>query len=108
MMKVKPYIFYLQNTVTGGCLYVDASGNIQEVSIMAAGTMQDVSLKNAPDGWLTSTLAYSRNKTYYGFNRSYSDTIKLVKDAAYIAKQKFYLETGVNTKLSLLILKYNS
>lgn len=107
-MKVKPYIFYLQNTVTGGCLYVDAGGNIQEVSIMAAGTAQDVSLKHAPDGWMEATLGYKRNPKYYGFNRSYSDPLKLVKDAAFIARTKFYLETGVETKLSLLILKYNS
>lgn len=108
MMRVKPYIFYVRNAVTGGCMYVDTSGNIQEISIMAAGTSMDVSLKNAPDGWMEATLGYARNKKYYGFNRSYSDTLKMVKDAAYILRQKFYLETGVNTKLSLLILKYNS
>jgi hypothetical protein len=106
-MRNKPYIFYLQNTVTGTCLYVDSSGNIQETSIMAAGTAQDVSLKNAPDGWMEATLGYSRNAKYYGFNRSYSDPLKLVKDAAFIARTKFYLGTGIETKLSLLILKYN-
>lgn len=106
-MKVKPYIFYLQNTVTGNCMYVDSSGNIQEQSIMAAGTMQDVSMKNAPDGWMEATLGYSRNKTYYGFNRSYSDPLKMVKDAAYIVNSKFYLRSGIETKISLLILKYN-
>jgi hypothetical protein len=74
---------------------------------MAAGTGQDVSLKNAPDGWMEATLGYSRNKKYYGFNRSYSDPLKLVKDAAFIARTKFYLGSGVETKLSLLILKYN-
>lgn len=106
-MRVKPYIFYCQNSVTGACLYVDTAGNIQEISIMAAGTAQDVSI-SPPDGWMEATLGYSRNKKYYGFNRSYSDPLKLVKDAALIARTKFYLETGVNTKLSLLILKYNS
>lgn len=107
MMKVKPYIFYLQDTVTGNCLYVDSSGNIQSQSIMAAGTMQDVSLKNAPDGWMEATLGYRRNPKYYGFNRSYSDPLKMVKDAAYIVSSKFYQGQGVETRLSLLILKYN-
>lgn len=107
MMHIKPYIFYLQETNTGNCLYVDAGGNIQSISIMAAGTSQDASLAHAPDGWMEATLGYSRNKKYYGFNRSYSDPLKLVKDAAYIARTKFYLGSGVQTQLSLLILKYN-
>jgi hypothetical protein len=107
-MRNKPYIFFLQDSASGLCYYVDSSGNIQSQSIMAAGTAQDVSLKNAPDGWMEATLGYSRNKKYYGFNRSYSDPLKLVKDAAYIARTKFYLGQGIETRLSLLILKYNT
>ncbi len=106
-MKVRPYIFYFQNDYTGNCMYVDGGGNIQEISIMAAGTAQDVSLKNAPGGWMEATLGYARNKTYYGFNRSYSDPIKMVKDAAFMARTKFYLGQGIETKISLLILKWN-
>jgi len=105
-MTRKLYIFYLTDTVTGNCYYLDSSGNIQLTSIVAAGI--DVSMKNAPDGWMGSTLGYSRNKTYYGFNRSYSDQIKLVKDAAYIVRSKFYLENGVESQLTLVILKFNS
>ena len=69
--------------------------------------MEDVSLKNAPDGWMEATLGYRRNPKYYGFNRSYTDPLKFVKDAAYILRTKFYLETGIQTKITLLILKYN-
>ncbi len=106
-MKTKPYIFYLIDDLSGNCLYVDDGGNIQSQSIMTAGTMEDVSLKNAPDGWMEATLGYRRNPKYYGFNRSYTDPLKFVKDAAYILRTKFYLETGIQTKITLLILKYN-
>lgn len=103
----KIFIFYLQNTATGECYYRDVNGNTQKTSIMAAGEMIDISLPNAPSGWMETELGFMRNATYKGFNRSFSSPLKLVKDAKVMVQEMYYNGVGTETPLSLLILKRN-
>lgn len=105
---VKPFLFFICDTPTGAAYYLDSSGNIQTASILS-GNEIDLSLKNAPDGWLTTELGFSRNTHYYGINRSYSMPMKLVNDAAQIVRTLYYtsLGRGIETPLSLLVYKIN-
>ena len=82
-MLPKIFLFYLVDTQTGNCYYVDSNGNVQKASIQSG---VDVSLGNAPDGWLNIELSFIRNSTYYGINRSFSQPMKFVNDAAKIIR----------------------
>ena len=103
-MQNKPFIFFLAETATGLCWYVDNNGNVQKASIQSG---IDVNLKAAPDGWMNIELGFGRNMVYYGLNRSYSTPLKLVKDAYQIVKQFLYTQRGIETPLTLITLKYN-
>ena len=103
-MLPKIFLFYLVDTQTGNCYYVDSNGNVQKASIQSG---VDVSLGNAPDGWLNIELSFIRNSTYYGINRSFSQPMKFVNDAAKIIRSLIYPGKGIETPLTLIILKYN-
>jgi hypothetical protein len=103
-MLPKIFLFFLCDTRTGNCYYIDANGNIKTASIQAG---IDVALKQSPDGWLNAELGFIRNATYYGINRSYSQPLKFVKDAAKIVRSLSYGGKGIETPLTLVILKYN-
>lgn len=106
MTPIKTFLFFLCDTPTGNCYYLDSGGNIQTASIHS-GNLISLALKNAPDGWLSSELGFARNTHYYGINRSYTLPLKLVGDGATIVRQLYYLGRGIETPLTMIILKYN-
>ena len=72
-MQSKVFLFYMVDTATGVCYYLDNNGNLQTASIHSNF---DVSIQS-PDGWLNTELAFKRHTTYYGTNRSFSLPLKL-------------------------------
>lgn len=103
-MNFSPFIYYLQNTATGLCYYKDINNVTQQANIHSG---IDVSLPNAPDGWLSTELGFNRNSTYHGVNRAFAEPMKFIKDAAEIIRELFYLGKGIETPLTLIVLKYN-
>lgn len=103
------WIFYIVDEPSGNCWYRDDSGNVQSISILAAGINIDVSIKRAPDGWMNQELGFIRAGAQrgYGFNRSYSIPQKLVDDAAYIVRWLTYRGRGIEVPLAMVVFKYN-
>lgn len=99
------YVFVLQETATGLCLYKDAGGNVQSVPVTA--NISDIFQKDAPDGWMDSALGFMRNMTKYGLNRSFTIPQKLISDMAYIVRSRMNRGRGIQEALTLMILKYN-
>ncbi len=99
----KIFLFYLQDTSSGKCYWLDTGGVIQCTLLTGDA---DLTI-NAPEGWQEVQLGFIRNAVYYGINRTFSTAFKLVKDAAYIVRQKFYNGPGTETPLTITIFKYN-
>src|ERR1700710_2288070 len=104
MIGSKPFIFYLVDTPTGLCNYVDGGGNVKKGNVR--GNI-DVSLQNAPSNWMDISLGFDRNMTYNGINRTYAEPIKFVNDGALICRTLFYQRNGAESQLTLVVYKYN-
>lgn len=104
MIGSKPFIFFLTDTPTGLCWYVDSNGNVKKGNPRSG---IDVSLPNAPSNWQDISLGFDRNTTYHGINRTYAEPLKMVKDVAKICRTLFYNQTGTESQLTLVVYKYN-
>ncbi len=107
-LRQKPFLFYLVDTPTGLCYYMDSGGNVQKapISFGIGPDGIDVSIAD-PDGWMNSELGFLRNAHYYGINRSFTVPQKLVDDAAFIARYVINRGRGIEVPLSMVIFKYN-
>lgn len=48
-------------------------------------------LDNAPDGWTDTQISYTRSDTYSGLQRTFTSTLKLVRQGAFIARREFWV-----------------
>jgi hypothetical protein len=53
-------------------------------------TLVDMVLENSPIGWDENFITLSRSKEYHGFFRSYSQSLKFVKEGAQRLREIFY------------------
>lgn len=104
-MVRKTFIFYLEDTPTGKCWYLDQNKQPTLTNITAAG--RDVSLPNSPSNWVGTELGFIRNLQYFGLNRSYASPQKMVGDVAYLIRELVYMGVGTEVPLTLTIFKYN-
>ena len=51
----------------------------------------DVEVENAPEGWMDTNITYARSSKYSGVLRSFTLPLKLVRQAAFIARLEFYV-----------------
>jgi hypothetical protein len=100
----KYWRFFLANTATQMCYYIDASGNLQMGNVLSG---IDLSLPQHPSGWEDQQLSFGRNTHYWGLNRSYTIPLKFVGDGAQIIRTLFYGGLGIENPLSLIVLKWD-
>lgn len=96
--------YFLVQTATGLCYYLDAMGNLQFGNITSG---RDFSLPEDPEGWMDIQLMYGRNTHYWGLNRSYTVPLKFVGDGAKILRRLYYLGKSIEQPVSLVILKWD-
>lgn len=106
MVPSKTFLFYLLDTFNGKAYYRDANNTTQSVNIATAGVPVD--LKHAPGNWLGITLAFDRNMTYFGLNRSYTTGNDFVLEVKDMITELTLLGVGVEQPLSLGVWKLNS
>lgn len=107
LAKDRTFIFFLQNSASGACYWLDSGRNVRQRSIFDS-MEQDLSVQT-PDGWKDMTLGFDKNPDYQGFNRGFSFPAKLIDDAAYIVRTLFNtpLGQGIETPITMTVLKYN-
>src|SRR6478609_3444899 len=94
------FLFFIVDS-SGVSWYVDGNGVIQKGG--------KVPLKHYTNGWQDMQITYSRNNTYQGLDRTYSDTFQMAKDGARISRYLLYnaANNGYETKCWLVITKLN-
>lgn len=107
LTKDRTFIFFLQNSASGACYWLDSGRNVRQSSVFD-GLDQDLTIET-PDGWKDMTLGFDKNQDYQGFNRGFSFPAKLIDDAAYIVRTLFNtpLGQGIETPITMTVLKYN-
>lgn len=107
LTKDRTFIFFLQNSASGACYWLDNGRNVRQTPIFD-DMGQDLSIET-PDGWKDMTLGFDKNDDYQGFNRSFSFPAKLIDDAAFIVRTLFNtpLGQGIETPITMTVLKYN-
>lgn len=93
-----PYQFFITNGVD--YFYVNNTGAV-------ANTITPTPLVYAPDNWNEVSITFERGWTYYGLFRQYSSEFEFVKDGAKILRWAYYLTSGIETELKLVIKKFN-
>lgn len=96
--------FFLLDTPTGLCYYVDAMGNIQKGNIV---TGVDYSLPQSPGGWDEMQLSFGRSTKYWGLNRTFSIALRFIGDGAKIVRSLFYAGRGIESMVTLVICKWD-
>lgn len=84
--------------------YVDANGMLQIGNPLEG---PDLALPQHAQGWEDTQLSFGRNSHYWGINRSYTIPLKFVGDGAKIIRSLFYGGKGIETPLTLVVLKWN-
>jgi len=92
------YQFYITNG--SDYFYVDNAGAV-------ANTPTPTPLVYAPANWDEVSITFERGWTYYGLFRQYSSEFQFVKDGATILRWAYYLVSGIETELQLVIKKFN-
>lgn len=95
------FLFYIVDS-TGVCWYVNDQGQVVKGGI--------VPLKHAPNGWPDMQITWSRNNTYQGLDRTYSDSFQMAKDGAKICRYLLYnpSNNGYETKAWMVITKLDN
>jgi hypothetical protein len=93
------FLFFLTDTASGKSYFLDPAGNVQ--------LDNNPTPIQSPDGWMDCQVSFGRNTKYFGINRSYTNPLKFSGDGAQIIRKLFYMGRGVETPLSLIILKWN-
>jgi hypothetical protein len=96
--------FFLVDTPSGLAFYVDAMGNIQKGNIL---TGVDYSLPQSPGGWDDMQLSFGRSSHYWGLNRTFTIPLKFIGDGAKIVRHLFYAGRGVESQVTLVIVKWD-
>jgi hypothetical protein len=96
--------FFLVDTPSGLCYYIDAMGNIQKGNIF---TGQDYSLPQSPGGWDEMQLSFGRSAHYWGLNRTFTIPLKFIGDGARIIRYLFYAGRGIESQVTLAIAKWS-
>jgi len=96
--------FFLVDTPSGLCYYVDGMGNIQKGNIM---TGIDYSLPQSPGGWEDMQLSFGRSSHYWGLNRTFTIPLKFIGDGAKIVRSVFYTGRGIEAPVTLVITKWD-
>lgn len=99
----KYFKYFLTETATGLCYYLDAMGQVQKGNV-ALG--KDFSLPEEPIGWIDNEIMYGRNGTYWGINRSFTVPLEFVGDGATILRTLFLTGRGIEQPVTLVILKW--
>lgn len=94
-----PFQYYLIDYSSGGNFFEDINGVIQTTNVPTP-------LKHAPGGWMDTELKFSRSKSYYGINRTYSIPLKFVADGAAIIRSVFYTRRGIEQSIQLVVLRW--
>lgn len=95
MSQPQDDLYFLTNEA-GNCYY-DNNGMV-DVSTSA------IPIEEGPDGWLTKSIKYARNITWFGLFRTFSTPLKFVGSAAKIVRTRLYTK-GTEDKIYLLIFK---
>lgn len=93
------YLFYITNGTD--YFYVDNAGAV-------ANTVTPTPLVYAPDNWNEVSISFERGWTYYGLFRQYTSEFQFVKDGAKILRWAYYLSSGIEGELRLVIKKFNN
>jgi len=96
--------FFLVDSPSGLCYYVDAMGTIQKGNIM---TGVDYSLPQSPGGWDDMQLSFGRSAHYWGLNRTFTIPLKFIGDGAKIVRHLFYVGRGIESAVTLVIVKWD-
>src|SRR5579872_244545 len=96
--------FFLVDSPSGLAFYVDAMGNIQKGNIL---TGIDYSLPQSPGGWDDMQLSFGRSAHYWGLNRTFTIPLKFIGDGAQIIRHLFYAGRGVESQVTLVIVKWD-
>jgi hypothetical protein len=94
------FLHFLTDTQSGKSYFVDHAGVVHLDN-------NPTPLPQSPEGWFDSEVAFGRNSKYYGINRSYTNPLKFIGDGAAIIRSLLYAGKGVETQLSLVILKWD-
>jgi hypothetical protein len=94
------FLHFLTDTKSGKSYFLDHAGVVQLDN-------NPTPLPQSPEGWLESEVAFGRNSKYFGINRSYTNPLKFHGDGAAIIRNLFYTGKGIETPVSLVILKWN-
>lgn len=96
------FLYYLRVYEIGTYYYyyVDTNGAV-------AVTTTKTPIEFSPDGWNNSKLRWERGFTYFGIMRSYSNTLRFVKDGAKILDSIFFSQ-GTSGKCELFIEQLNT
>ena len=103
-MKAEKLFLHFVLDSNGLCFYRDSSGLLQKANISSGKVLH---LKNDPAGWMDTELAFKRNDTYFGLNRSYSTPLKFIKDTANMIREIYYDGQRMESNLTLLTFKLN-
>jgi hypothetical protein len=95
---------FLMQTHSGLVYYKDAAYMTQLGNVLSG---IDYSLPQMAQGWEDTQLSFGRNTHYWGINRSYTIPLKFVGDGAAIIRELFYGGIGIETPLTLVVLKWD-
>ena len=95
----KLYEFYITNGTD--YFYVDNSGAV-------ANTLTPTPIVYAPDNWNDISVTFERGWNYYGLFRQFTSEFQFVKDGATILRWAYYLSSGIEGELRLVVKKFNT
>ena len=79
---------------------------MKELIFILTNSQGSHTLENSPDGWDEGLVQWERSDKYWGVFRSFTFSLKFVKDGAYYLRQEFYTY-GVNSFSSIEIKRLN-
>jgi hypothetical protein len=64
-------------------------------------------LQFSPDGWKETQIGFSRSQKYFGINRQFTNAYRFVEDGANILRYLMYKGLGYETKIYLIVTKWD-
>lgn len=102
MPAIVPDIFLFFITDDSGLFYyVDENDMVQRTAIPRR-------LRNFPREWMDVEMKWGRSATYFGLDRTFSNSYTYYRDAARIIRNRFYQQRGIEEKLNHIIAKSNA
>jgi hypothetical protein len=97
------FLHFIANS-SGLCGYLDNNGNVQWGNVTSG---IDYSLPQSPDGWADIVLSFGRSAHYWGLTRTFTVPLKFVGDGATIVRSALYTGRGIESPLTLVVLKWD-